>query len=98
MRDFKSKKMPMKPMQQKAADDELSLDMPESDEDKGSDEADDDLLPKDEHADEKDSSILDGIADDELLAEVKKRGLSMDDADKAQAHDDVAADDEAAMS
>lgn len=77
-RDLKGKKMPMKPMKESAADEELELDMPMSDEEMGSEEADADMLPMDEGSDEQASELAD-ISDDDLIAEFKLRGLSLDD-------------------
>lgn len=78
MRDLKGKRMPMKPMKMAEADDELALDMPESDEELGSAEAEDDMLPSmDEESAE--AGPLDDVADEDLIAEFKKRGLSLDE-------------------
>jgi len=74
-RDLRSKKMPAKPMQEAQADDELALDMPMSDEEMGSEEAEEDLL-MDENME---PGPMDEFSDEDLIAEMQKRGLSAED-------------------
>jgi len=77
-RDLRSKKMPSKPMKESEAESELELDMPMSDEEMGSEEAnEEDLLPMDEEAPEDDRFA--DFSDDDIIEEFKKRGLSLEE-------------------
>lgn len=79
-RNLREKKMPAKPMKEMEADEELALDMPMSDEEAGDMEAEEDMLSMDEESIE--AGPLDDASDDELIEEMKKRGLSMDMAEE----------------
>lgn len=79
-RDMRSKmKMPSKPAMEKEADEELSLDFPMEDEMAADEEADMDMgmeMPEEEGAE---MSKLEDISDDELMAEMARRGLEPKD-------------------
>lgn len=85
-RDLRSKKMPSKPMRQVEADEELELDMPMSDEELGEEEALDEELMMDEE----EMSPLESFSDDELLMEVQKRGLALEEMSEAEETDEAA--------
>lgn len=82
-RDLRSKKMPAKPAKEVEADDELALDLPADDEELGAEEADLDLqdpaLEEPEMDEKALYDMMQDISDDDLLAEVKARGLSLDE-------------------
>lgn len=91
-RDLRGKKMPAKPMKQAEADEELELDMPMPEEEQGTEEADEDMLPSmDEESDEM-AGPLDEVSDDDLIAEMQKRGLSMDDSESSDQSDEMPAE------
>lgn len=104
MRDLRSKKMPAKPMKMVEADDELALDMPADDEELGAEEAEMDLemdpAAEEPMMDEKAlSDMMADVSDDDLIAEMKARGLSMDDSEEAapeveEAEEDAASEEE----
>lgn len=85
---MKKMEMPKKSGAHKAADDEMALDFPMTDEEAGDKEADQDSqgmdiempAPEDDKAQQEAASKLDDVSDDDLLAEMKKRGLDMEHA------------------
>lgn len=83
-RDLRSKKMPAKPGKEVEADAELALDFPADEAELGADEAELDLAdPALEEPEMDEKALFDmmqDISDDDLLAEVKARGLSVEDA------------------
>lgn len=95
-RDLRSKKMPEKPSNVAEADAELALDLPADDEELGAEEAELDLAdPALEEPEMDEKALFDmmqDISDDDLLAEVKARGLSLEDAPEAE--EDMEAEEE----
>lgn len=90
-RDLRSKKMPAKPMQEAQADEELELDMPSddvmSDEELGSEEAEEDFPLTDEESAEDDRFA--DFSDDEIMEEFQKRGLSLEEPEVEEESEEI---------